>query len=304
MATTDVAIPSLSDTGRPGSRLGSGGVTTAAAGVPAGRHASPRRDPLDFLHEAIDREMHRLETRRVELVAERDALLELGSSSRTTAATAFPPGWERVPPDMTAAYVDRLTAITSDVLRACTMTVETGPGVEETTIREGQRRIAGGMTQRALYPLSLLDSPIGQRWVRSWGGVGEEQRFTDATPTEFAVFGDHAVLAVEEWGNPRSPYVLVREPMLVALFTAYFDAAYAAGLPMPSGRDADGDDRRLIRALSTGAKDEAIARSLGWSLRTVRRRVARLMAEYGADTRFQLGIAVARSGLLEQEGPV
>jgi DNA-binding NarL/FixJ family response regulator len=41
-------------------------------------------------------------------------------------------------------------------------------------------------------------------------------------------------------------------------------------------------------------KDEAIARYLGVSLRTVRRRVARLMAVNGVDTRFQLGWVLAR----------
>jgi len=37
-----------------------------------------------------------------------------------------------------------------------------------------------------------------------------------------------------------------------------------------------------------------IARHLGVSLRTVRRRVALLMDEAGVETRFQLGMAVAR----------
>jgi hypothetical protein len=260
-----------------------------------------QRDPLDFLHEALDRETHWLETRRVDLVAAREALLELGSASWGSQASNSPPGWERIPSDMTAAFVERLTAGTADILRACTMTVDTGPGVDEANIREGQRRIAGGLVQRVVYPLDLLDNPIGLRWIRSWSDVGEEQHFVDRTPTEFAIFGNHAVVAVEEWGNPTSPYVLIRQPMLIALFTAYFDAVFASGLPMPAGRASEGDDRRLLRAMGTWAKDETIARSLGWSLRTVRRRVARLMAEMGVDTRFQLGIAAVRAGLVEEE---
>ena len=50
--------------------------------------------------------------------------------------------------------------------------------------------------------------------------------------------------------------------------------------------------------LGAGLKDEAIARYLGCSLRTVRRRIAALMDRHGADTRFQLGLAVAQGGLL------
>jgi DNA-binding NarL/FixJ family response regulator len=47
-----------------------------------------------------------------------------------------------------------------------------------------------------------------------------------------------------------------------------------------------------------GAKDETIARQLGVSLRTVRRRVAELMDELGASTRFQAGMEAVRRGLL------
>lgn len=269
--------------------------------VASSRSVPASRDPLGYLHEAFDREMHRLETRRVELAAAREALLELSSPGWGPDGSSAPLGWEHVPLEMTPAVVERLTASTSDVMRACTMTVDQGPGVDETNIREGQRRISGGLVQRALYPLSLLDTPVGQRWIRSWADVGEEQRFVDRTPTEFAVFGNHAVLAVEEWGDPGSPYVLIREPMFVEIFTAYFDAAYSAGLPMPPGRAADDDDRRLLRLLGMGIKDEAIARYLGWSLRTVRRRVARLMVELGVETRFQLGIAADRAGLVGEE---
>jgi DNA-binding CsgD family transcriptional regulator len=259
------------------------------------------RDPLGYLHEAFDREMHRLETRRVELAAAREALLELGNRGWGPEGSSPPLGWEHVPTEMTPAVVERLTAITSDIMRACTMTVEQGPGVAETNIREGQRRISGGLVHRALYPLSLVDTPVGQRWIRSWADVGEEQRFVDRTPTEFAVFGNHAVLAVEEWGDPGSPYVFIRDTMPVEIFTAYFDAAFSAGLPMPTERAADEDDRRLLRLLGMGIKDEAIARYLGWSLRTVRRRVARLMVELGVETRFQLGIAADRAGLIGEE---
>ena len=59
----------------------------------------------------------------------------------------------------------------------------------------------------------------------------------------------------------------------------------------------------LLRQLPSGAKDEQIARTMGLSLRTVRRRVADLMIELGADTRFQAGAEAVRRGvaLTEQQ---
>jgi DNA-binding NarL/FixJ family response regulator len=60
------------------------------------------------------------------------------------------------------------------------------------------------------------------------------------------------------------------------------------------------DDLRrfLLEALGSGAQDEQIARRLGLSLRTVRRRVAELMEELGAQSRFQAGVEAARRGWL------
>jgi DNA-binding NarL/FixJ family response regulator len=62
--------------------------------------------------------------------------------------------------------------------------------------------------------------------------------------------------------------------------------------------DARPDLRRfLLQELAAGAKDEQIARTLGLSLRTVRRRVADLI-ELGVDNRFQAGVEAVRRGWL------
>jgi DNA-binding NarL/FixJ family response regulator len=54
--------------------------------------------------------------------------------------------------------------------------------------------------------------------------------------------------------------------------------------------------RLLLEQLTRGAKDEQIARELGLSLRTVRRRVAEVLGELGADSRFQAGVEAVRRG--------
>lgn len=55
-------------------------------------------------------------------------------------------------------------------------------------------------------------------------------------------------------------------------------------------------DRRLLSLMSAGMKDSAIARTLGVTQRTISRQVAALMAELGADTRFQAGLQANRRG--------
>ena len=48
------------------------------------------------------------------------------------------------------------------------------------------------------------------------------------------------------------------------------------------------------RMMSTGAKDAAIARDLGLSLRTVRAEISALIAGLGAKSRFQAGCLLVR----------
>ncbi|MER5267049.1 helix-turn-helix transcriptional regulator [Actinosynnema sp. NPDC002837] len=54
--------------------------------------------------------------------------------------------------------------------------------------------------------------------------------------------------------------------------------------------------RRLLLLMRTGAIDEAIARELGVSPRTVHRRITRLQNLLGVRSRFQLGVIACERG--------
>ncbi|WP_238431306.1 helix-turn-helix domain-containing protein [Streptomyces cavernae] len=78
-----------------------------------------------------------------------------------------------------------------------------------------------------------------------------------------------------------------------------FEMAWQQATPL--GQPADDDElpeseRTLIRLLAAGMKDEAVARHLGVSLRTLRRRVSELQERLGAASRFQLGVRAAQRG--------
>ncbi len=62
--------------------------------------------------------------------------------------------------------------------------------------------------------------------------------------------------------------------------------------------DPSDSERLLLQLLSLGAKDEAAARHLGVSVRTVRRMIADLMRRMDARSRFQAGILAAERGWL------
>ena len=117
-----------------------------------------------------------------------------------------------------------------------------------------------------------------------------------------AVFGDEAALVASSWGGgPSTGRLLVRAPALVALVARAVRAVLDAGRqPLgPAPARLQGDERpagaRAAAARRQGREHRAAA---GVSLRTVRRRVADLMVELGAATRFQAGMEAARRGLL------
>jgi DNA-binding CsgD family transcriptional regulator len=127
-------------------------------------------------------------------------------------------------------------------------------------------------------------------------------RLLPSLPTRMILIGaTHAVLP-EPLGYADEPRSLVRQPGLVHALTLWFEALWEQASPVfDDAQGADGrpdDDRFLLRLLGDGARDEQIARILGISLRTVRRRVAAMMTELGVDSRFQAGVEAVRRGWL------
>lgn len=260
-------------------------------------------DPLERMHRLLERGEENLELRRAELAEVRYALYELAShptSSRSRGQVVL----EALPADLAPPLLRHLIDSTTSITRNCAMTIDIGSGTDADNIRNAQERIRkGAYRQRTIYPMDILDQDPGRSWVRTWAEAGEEQRVSLVPPSEFAIFDDQAVVAVAEWGNPAADYVLIRDPMVIAAFTTLFDRAFARALPVAHEALGAADDAELVRLLELGLKDESIARYLGCSLRTVRRRVAQLMERYGVQTRFQLGVAAARAGLVALEHP-
>ena len=157
--------------------------------------------------------------------------------------------------------------------------------------------MATGRRSRAIYPVRVLTE--APEVVRARARAGEQVRVLSELPTRMFILGDaHAVLP-EPLGFADEPRVHVRQRSLVGALTWWFEALWAQAAPVPDldSGEARPDLRRfLVDQLVAGATDEVIARKLGLSLRTVRRRIASLMDELGVDTRFQAGVEAARRG--------
>jgi DNA-binding CsgD family transcriptional regulator len=252
-------------------------------------------DPRDTLSRLLAAEEDRIRTRQAELATARNALVRLHGIGVAHAIPAIAPITVEVAPTLLRSLLDD----TPGPVRNLAMSMDVGSALSPDLIADNQAAIRRGLEQRTLYDDSLLDSPVGQQWIAEWAAVGERQRLFGGVPSEFAIYDQSAVIGPGVWGDPSSDYVVIRDPMLVHAFIDLFDRLWAQGSPVTNRASVEGEDDHLLDLLSRGFKDEAIARYLGWSLRTVRRRVARLMDELGAKTRFQLGAEAVRAGRLE-----
>jgi DNA-binding CsgD family transcriptional regulator len=157
--------------------------------------------------------------------------------------------------------------------------------------------VADGRKSRAIYPVRALHQAPEALLARA--RAGEQVRGIADLPTRLFVIGTtHAVLP-EPLGMADEPRILVRQGALVAALASWFELMWERA---SSVADLDlGEPRRdlrrfLLQQLAAGAKDEQIARSLDLSLRTVRRRIADVMSDLGADSRFQAGVEATRRG--------
>ena len=157
--------------------------------------------------------------------------------------------------------------------------------------------VTRGRRSRALYPARVLEE--APEVVRTRAEAGEQVRIVADLPSRLAIFGSSAALMSDTWGMNTGRRLVVREAALVGALTSLFESIWERGVALPGLGGGSGDDamrRLLLHQLSHGAKDEQIARALGLSLRTVRRRVADLMLELGVSSRFQAGVEAVRRG--------
>ena len=159
--------------------------------------------------------------------------------------------------------------------------------------------IASGRRSRAIYPVRALQEAPDT--LRARAEVGEQIRVLSDLPTRMFIIGTtHAVLP-EPLGFVDEPRSLVRQQGLVEALTSWFELMWERAAPVPAldpGQARPDMRRFLLQQLASGVQDEQVARTLGISLRTVRRRIADILTELGADTRFQAGVEAARRGWL------
>lgn len=139
------------------------------------------------------------------------------------------------------------------------------------------------------------DQPVPQALA------GAELRVTGARPShDFLLVGDDLAFIFDRAETDQQVMIPVSHASVAKAFLGVFDHLWSAALPVTEiQHELDSEARRIIiRMLGDGATDDAIARALGISRRTIARHVAQIMHCTGALSRFQAGMRLAQLGLL------
>ncbi|WP_329259449.1 LuxR C-terminal-related transcriptional regulator [Streptomyces sp. NBC_01478] len=159
-----------------------------------------------------------------------------------------------------------------------------------------------GIVSRGIYAATALEDP--NALSRAWNMVelGEQARVLPSVPLKLLVVdGRRALLPLTSSAAGGYCAVVVWHSAVTEALQKLFELAWQQATPLgrPGGNgELSEDEQALTRLLAAGLKDEAVARHLGVSLRTLRRRVSDLQERLGAASRFQLGLRAAQRGWL------
>ncbi|MEV7190618.1 helix-turn-helix transcriptional regulator [Streptomyces sp. NPDC093510] len=159
--------------------------------------------------------------------------------------------------------------------------------------------VPAGVTHLALYPHAARTHAVQRRHIQDIGRAGGRVRTLHQLAGRLVVC-DRTTAYVFHEGQG---VVEIRHTAVVAHLAAVFDDAWERARPVAGPATArtrepqivDEVRRAVMRLLVSGLTDDAIARRLGVSRRTVAGHVAAISGDLGSQSRAQLGYLIART---------
>ncbi|WP_129305863.1 TrmB family transcriptional regulator [Streptomyces sp. L2] len=178
---------------------------------------------------------------------------------------------------------------------------------------EAEAQAAGrGVRYRVVVEREVLDPPHGLTELTAALNRDEQVRVADRVPTKLVV-ADRSLALVPLTSKTAEPAALVVHASgLLQLLAGLFESVWREALPLRLGAagvaeecpDApDPTDLEVLSLLLAGLTDASVAKQLDLGLRTVQRRVRRLMELAGVTTRLQLGWHAYERGWVARENP-
>lgn len=270
-----------------------------------------RQDPGRHYAVPLERSITVLLRRQeAELEARRKALVDRRAAATEFTGTAMrrffqdPAGVVRITAiDDIQNTLESLTL--SAVTEVCSMVPTIMPPEALEAARHGDEEL---LRKRVTTKLLCLDSirtnAVASAYEHAMSAGGAQVRLAPALPIRLAIVDRTFAVLPFDHASPAEGAVVTRAPGLVAACCELFDRYWEAATPLEDSRPYDeatgltDSEAELLRILSAGFTDEAAAKRLGISVRTVKRRMERLMRRLEAGSRFEAGVRAAQRGWL------
>ncbi|WP_423464394.1 LuxR C-terminal-related transcriptional regulator [Promicromonospora sp. MS192] len=194
------------------------------------------------------------------------------------------------------------------------------PYLKVTPETQGERpAMDPAVTMRSVYESSTFTDPVSLETALGGRSTGAGLRLLPQVPLKLVVVDRRIALLPAEGDDAGVASLVVHSPALVRALLELFERLWEAAVPQAlwelrgAGAPSDeGDEpvryrspvpledrtRSILDLMAGGLTDEAIARTLDISRRTVQAEITALAEKLGARTRFQIGLFAAERGLL------
>jgi len=270
-------------------------------------HASPekfRAQPPQVAFERLlseqEKELHRSQERLSAWRIEASRLThELSRSSSTTSYGEF----ERlVEMDDVVGRLRQLARSVRVRVDSVLPSVPSRHALGQAKVDDGEM-LDRGVAIRAIYPSEARQNDDALEFAQWFTERGGQVKTAIDLPPRFVIYDGDVALFRSDPPHGGHGSILINTPGAVMILQAYFDLLWHTGEylidPATEGECLRAEERELLRLLAHGYKDEAIARAMGISIRTLRRMVNALTSRTGAGSRFELGVQAVKRGWLD-----
>ncbi|GGJ60342.1 helix-turn-helix transcriptional regulator [Streptomyces brasiliensis] len=221
--------------------------------------------------------------------------------------------------EVSARYTHLLKASTREVLHLAKPPYVTGPSDNDVP-QQGSARLEfqAGIRLRSVYDAEGFTDTVSLETALRGSADGGELRLSSRVPVKLVLFDRTTALLPLHEDRPSAGSLVVHSPAVVGALVALFENLWEQAVPVSLESREDWpvprrsrettriDDRTqaILDLMATGMKDDAIARVLDISRRTVQKHVSEAGAALGARTRFQIALRAAERGWLKLEPPV
>lgn len=177
-----------------------------------------------------------------------------------------------------------------------------------------ERSVERGVAYRVLVERCRLDSPGELARLSAALGRNEQVRVVDSVPTKLVVADRSVALIPLTTGSASAEpaALVVHASGLLEALVSLFESVWEQGSPLrltgegvqeEEAEAPDDTDLQIVSLLLAGLTDNSVAKQLELGLRTVQRRVKRLMDLAGVSTRMQLGWQAYERGWVRRDSP-